>query len=73
MLILTRRIGETTMIGDSVMVTVLGVSGTQVRLGIKAPKTVPVHRIEVYDRIQRTAQENGDDTPVPGQGRLIGD
>ena len=66
MLILTRRIGETTMIGDDVIVTVLGVSGNQVRLGIKAPKKVPVHRSEIYDRIKQTAQENGEKTPIPG-------
>lgn len=53
MLILTRRIGETLMIGDEVSVTVLGVKGNQVRLGVNAPKDVPVHREEVYDRIQK--------------------
>ena len=66
MLILTRRIGETTMIGDDVIVTVLGVNGNQVRLGIKAPKTVAVHRSEIYHRIKRTAQEEGENTPIPG-------
>jgi len=53
MLILTRRIGETVMVGDEVTVTVLGVKGNQVRLGISAPKTVPVHREEIYIRIKR--------------------
>ena len=52
MLILTRRVGETLMIGDSVSVTVLGVKGNQVRLGINAPKDVAVHREEIYERIR---------------------
>lgn len=53
MLILTRRIEESIMVGDNITVTVLGVKGNQVRLGVDAPKDVPVHREEVYLRIQR--------------------
>lgn len=51
MLILTRRVGENVMIGDSIVVAVLGINGGQVRIGVSAPKDVPVHREEVYDRI----------------------
>lgn len=57
MLILTRRVGETLMIGDEVTVTVLGVKGNQVRIGINAPKDVSVHREEIYRRIKREGEE----------------
>ena len=59
MLILTRRVGETVMIGDEVTVTVLGVKGSQVRVGINAPKAVAVHREEIYERIKREQQTDG--------------
>jgi len=60
MLILTRRVGETLMIGDEVTVTVLGVKGNQVRIGVNAPKEVAVHREEIYDRIRK--EQNGGET-----------
>jgi carbon storage regulator len=60
MLILTRRVGETLMIGDSVSVTVLGVKGNQVRIGITAPKDVAVHREEIYQRIHGEEGEQRD-------------
>ena len=59
MLILTRRVGETVMIGNEITVTVLGVKGNQVRIGVNAPKDVAVHREEIYERIKR----DGDPEP----------
>ena len=61
MLILTRRIGETLMVGDDVTITVLGVKGNQVRIGVNAPKDVAVHREEIYQRIQK--ERDGDEDP----------
>jgi len=60
MLILTRRISESLMIGDEVKITVLGVKGNQVRIGIEAPKDVPVHREEIFRRIQIEQEMSGD-------------
>ena len=57
MLVLTRRVNETLMVGDEVTVTVLGVKGNQVRIGINAPREVAVHREEIYERIKAEEQE----------------
>lgn len=62
MLILTRRVGETLMIGDEVSITVLGVKGNQVRIGVNAPKDVAVHREEIYDRIQKEQEGEAGNT-----------
>jgi len=59
MLILTRRVSETLVIGKDVTVTVLGIKGNQVRIGIAAPKETPVHRQEIYDRIRREEKRAG--------------
>ena len=58
MLILTRRMNETLMVGDDVSVTVLAINGNQVRIGVKAPRHIPVHRKEIYDKIKE--QESSD-------------
>jgi carbon storage regulator len=63
MLILTRRVGETVMIGDDVTITVLGVKGNQVRVGINAPKNVAVHREEIYERIKREQRPDHAESP----------
>lgn len=59
MLILTRRVGEKLIIGDEISVTVLGVKGNQVRIGVHAPDNVAIHREEIYDRIKVEQQSNG--------------
>ncbi len=64
MLILTRRVGESLMIGDDVNVTVLGIKGNQVRIGVNAPKEVAVHREEIYQRIQQ--EQDGSERVVNG-------
>lgn len=58
MLILTRRVGETLIVGDDVVITVLGVKGNQVRIGINAPKEISIHRQEIYDRIHQNQESN---------------
>lgn len=66
MLILTRRVGESLMIGDDINVTVLGIRGNQVRIGVNAPKNVAVHREEIYERIKH--EQPGEGQAKPGEG-----
>ena len=74
MLILTRKVNETVMIGNDVTITVLGVNGSQVRIGVSAPKNIAVHREEIYDRIKReqpSSPEVGHDGPRKERGPSV--
>jgi carbon storage regulator len=75
MLILTRRVGETVMIGEDITVTVLGVKGNQVRIGVNAPRNVAVHREEIFERIKREEAGDvpeGDDAGDPSPAEITG-
>ena len=65
MLVLTRRIGESLMIGSRVTVTVVAVKGSQIRIGVNAPKSIPVHREELYERIRREQRRLGEPRTRP--------
>jgi carbon storage regulator len=73
MLILTRRVGETVIIGNEVDVTVLGVKGNQVRLGVKAPKEIAVHREEIYQRICQEKQNGSNGATPPDVAEAVND
>lgn len=72
MLILTRRVGETLNIGDDVQVTVLAIKGNQVRIGVNAPKEIPVHREEIYERIKKEKAAAPDHPGAEKDSKFLG-